>query len=364
MHPVLAVGDERAALAAVLRARSRNLPLIVPPEGIAEAPGLTVARGQMVAFTSGSTGTQRGILRTHASWTASLDPLTGLLDLQAGDRICVRGSVRATMGLYGAVHAMHALGEVILADEPCERATIAHAVPMAARDLLAEPPPNLRLIVVAGDRVPADLVVQADRRGIALLEYYGATELSFVAYRRSDVDAPGLAAFPGVQLRIEDGVIWARSDYLAQGYVGSAGGPGRWQDGWATVGDRGWLHHDQLHQDRLMIEGRGDEAITVGGHSVHLADVEDALLQRLADPGGPDADRVELAVLGQEHVDLGQVPVAVIAGGPALVQRAREAARALPAPARPRRWIAVGKLPRTPAGKVDRAALLRLVQDA
>jgi acyl-coenzyme A synthetase/AMP-(fatty) acid ligase len=48
---------------------------------------------------------------------------------------------------------------------------------MAARDLLAEPPPNLRLIVVAGDRVPDDLVVQADRRGIALLEYYGATEL-------------------------------------------------------------------------------------------------------------------------------------------------------------------------------------------
>jgi acyl-coenzyme A synthetase/AMP-(fatty) acid ligase len=41
-----------------------------------------------------------------------------------------------------------------------------------------------------------------------------------------------------------------------------------------------------------MIQGRGDEAITVGGHSVHLADVEDALLQRLTDPGGPDADRV------------------------------------------------------------------------
>jgi len=352
-EPIIAGGTEREVLNAVLQARSLGRGLIVPPTGAVDLPTMDVPAGHLVAFTSGSTGTSRGILRTHHSWTASLDPLTELMSLGPDDRVCVLGSVRATMSLYGAVHAMHVLGEVVLADEPRADATVAHAVPTAARELLIDPPHRLRLIVVAGDRVPAQLCELAAQRGVCLLEYYGATELSFVAYRRMD-DVhlePGLMPFPGVQVRIEDGVVWARSPYLALGYLGTSDGPGRWVDGWASVQDRGaWLG------DRLMIEGRGEAAITVGGHTVHLADVEAFFCDRM--------DGVDLAITERVHVDLGAIPIGVLAGTERDAQRARELARTLPAPSRPRRWLVIEHLPRTPAGKVDRRALRRLVQDA
>ena len=352
-QPVIAQGEQRDVLAAVLEARRASRPLIVPPTASSELPAVEVPDGHMVAFTSGSTGTQRGILRTHASWTGSLDPLTELMGLQPSDRVCVLGSVRATMGLYGAVHAMHVLGEVILADEPSAEATVAHAAPVAAAQLLQCPPAGLRLIVVAGDRVPPSLRALAERRGVEMLEYYGATELSFVAFRGAadPRTQPGLAPFPGVEVRISDGLIWARSEYLAVGYLGDQDGPGCWVDGWATVGDRGsWIG------DRLAVEGRGEEAVAVGGHTVHLADVEAYLRDR--------ADGVDLAVTAQPHEVLGSVPVGVIAGTAGDLQAVRLIARDLPPPSRPRRWILVARLPRTAAGKVDREALRRLVQDA
>jgi long-chain acyl-CoA synthetase len=75
----------------------------------------------------------------------------------------------------------------------------------------------------------------------------------------------------------------------------------------------------------------------------------------------------EVAVAGLPHDRLGQVVAAVVvpggppAGGPAaappLAADLRRACRALPAPARPRRWLTCAALPRTPAGKVDRAAV-------
>lgn len=349
---VIATGDERALLACVLRARRHDLPLVVPPAADRALPGLPVPDGHLVVYTSGSTTAGRGILRTHRSWSASLDPLTDAIGLLPADRVCVLGSLRSTLSLYGAIHAMHVTGEVILADEPRASATVAHAVPAAAAALLEQPPAGLRMVVVAGDRVPGSLRCLAEDRGVALVEYYGATELSFVAMRRNGSPA-GLEAFPGVSVRIVDGVIWASSEYLAVGYAGgddpAAGGPGRWEDGWATVGDRGhWLG------ERLIVEGRGDAAVTVGGHTVHLDDVE-AYLRA-------ESGNEELALTGIDHPTLGAVVVAVAGGDPAGLPSLRSLARALPEPERPRRWTWVERLPRTPGGKVDRRAVSGIAQ--
>lgn len=352
---VIANGDERAMLGSVMRARKHGWPLIVPPAGVADLPAMHVPPGAMVVFTSGSTGVSRGILRTHDSWTASLDPLTELMGLRASDRVCVVSSVHATLALYGALHAMHVTGEVMLADESRDRATVAHASPVAARDLLESPPSGLRLMVVAGDRVPESLRDLAARRGVELLEYYGATELSFVAYRHTPdaSDEPGLAAFPGVDIRVQDQVVWARSDFLALGYVGTDDGPGRWLDGWATVGDEGsWV------DGRLVVAGRGDAAVAVGGHTVHVHDVESFLRDHL--------DGIDLAVTSMPHARLGAVLACVVVddGTGTDLAVVRKLAHRLPGPARPRRWFVVRQLPQTIAGKVDRAALRRLVQDA
>jgi len=75
----------------------------------------------------------------------------------------------------------------------------------------------------------------------------------------------------------------------------------------------------------------------------------------------------EAGVIGLPHPDLGAVLAAVLvpaAGSDPAAARAAAAvaARTLPAPARPRRWFSADRLPRTGAGKLDRAALAEHVR--
>jgi acyl-CoA synthetase (AMP-forming)/AMP-acid ligase II len=215
--------------------------------------------------------------------------------------------------------------------------------------------------------------------------YYGAAELSFVAW---GLDREDLRPFPGVEIEVRADEIWVRSPYLAAGYLrtsptprlppaapsirtldgsdsdtpvsdvatphlpegGGAGGPSAAgpgagplridPDGFATVGDRG-----RLEGDRLVVGGR-PEAITTGGVTVLIADVERRI--RPAVRGG-------LAVVGAPHPTLGAVVVGVVTDE-ADLGPARHAAIDLGA-GRPRRWYVRGDFPLTPSGKVDRARL-------
>lgn len=342
----VAAGSDRQILNAVLDGLSNGSAFAVPPPSL--TPTVTgLEPGELLVFTSGSTG--RGIRRTHRSWLASLDPLTDVLVGTPDDRIWIAGPLHSTLYLYGAIHAVHLTGRVILDAEPSDDATIVHAVPARALQVLDHPPPRLRMIVVAGDHIPATLRSRAAELGIAVIEYYGATELSFVAWRRDD---SGLRPFPGVDIEIRDGSIWARSPYLATGYLNPPGmpvGPARWLDGWATVGDRG-----ELIDGRLVVRGRGDHAITVGGHTILVEDVEEHLHVGLG--------MQDVAVTSIDHAALGSIVVAVtdcdIDGN-----LRREAVQRLPEPARPRRWIRVDALPRTRSGKLDRQALREIADN-
>ena len=66
--------------------------------------------------------------------------------------------------------------------------------------------------------------------------YYGAAELSFVAW---GAHADDLRPFPGVEVSVREGEVWVRSPYLCTGYDGPPGPLRRDGDGFATVGDRG-----------------------------------------------------------------------------------------------------------------------------
>ena len=77
--------------------------------------------------------------------------------------------------------------------------------------------------MVAGDALEPSLRGRAETTGATVAHYYGAAELSFVAW---GVDRDRLRAFPGVEIDVRDGEIWVRSGYLAEGYL-DAGLPGR-----------------------------------------------------------------------------------------------------------------------------------------
>ena len=329
----------------------------------------------LVVVTSGSSGAPRAVVRTSRSWQASLSAFDTLLGpaCPAGTAVWVPGGADATLTLFGLWHAL-ATGRPVIApgrwrgaaSVPAGAGAAAiHCVPAVLADVIAARREGhlagLAGAVVAGSALPPTARAAAAAAGIGIAEYYGAAELSFVA---ADPDGRGLRAFPGVELSVREGVVWARSAYQARGYLDpDPTGPLRRDGaGWATVGDRGELV-DTPAGPVLTVRGRGGAAASVGGRVVLLDDVERALA------GSPGV--AELVCLAEPDPLLGEHVVCVVRPAPvtgpdlgpaapttALTAALRAVARAdLPPAARPLRYVVRADLPRTPGGKVARAAL-------
>jgi acyl-CoA synthetase (AMP-forming)/AMP-acid ligase II len=315
----------------------------------------------LVVATSGSAAAPRLVLRTARSWLDSLDPFTTVTGIGRDDVVWAPGGLSSTLTLFAVWHAMASglpvlAGQrwrgVVAAGTQARRATVVHCVPALLTDVVAAREagllPNLRMAVVAGARLPARLRRRAQSCRLSVVEYYGATELSFVAV---DGDGSGLRPFPGVELEIrQDDRIWARSPYLCLEYLDPAA-PGPLQHdaaGWCSVGDLATL----TPGGTLALRGRGSEAVSVGGHVVLAADVEGVL--------GAVAGVAEVACLGEPHARLGErvvVAVRPVAGADPVPAMRLAARTLLPAAARPVRYVPLADFPRTSAGKVARAAL-------
>lgn len=315
-------------------------------------------------FTSGSTGRPRVVVRSRSSWTGSFEATDRLTGITADDTVLVPGSLSWSLTAFATAHALAAGATVLLTGDwsvsglraALPAADVVHLVPHRLAAVLDARPERLRTAVVGGAALGTALRDRAADARIGVVAYYGATELSFVAV---DPDGAGLRPFAGVEVSLRPvaaglGEVWVRSPWLAHGYLGSDGGPlRRDEDGWATVGD---LAEDAAPSGPLVLRGRGDGAVLTGGATVVPEDVEAVL----ADVPGVDG----VVVVGLPHAELGQVVAAVVQGDGVSRTVLEHAARERLAPAqRPRRWFAVGELPRTPAGKPVRA-LVRAGLDA
>ena len=204
----------------------------------------------------------------------------------------------------------------------------------------------------------------------ALVEYYGASELSFVSIHRSSAGIPVGSvgrAFPGVRIDVLDdagnrapagteGTIYVTSDLAFSGYLegGDDSTLRRFGDA-LSVGDRGHLDVE----GNLFVSGRGSSLIITGGSNVQAEEVEVALA---AAPGVAAA-----VAFGIDDVRWGQI-VAVAAEparGCILDRRTLRAyMRTHLAPhKRPRRYFALaGSIPLTAAGKVARDVVTRAAE--
>ena len=292
----------------------------------------------MALRTSGTTGAPRSVVRSPDSWVRSFPHVAELTGLAGGSRLWLPGPLAATLNLFAATMARH-LGIRLV--ETVAEASHAHLTPMQLQRLLDD---GLALgglhVTVAGDRLSAALRDRALAAGAEVTHYYGTAELSFVAWGGDEDD---LRPFPEVEVEVRDGEIWARSPYLCEGYVGPPGPLRRDADGFATVADRG-----TYTDGRLVVHGRGDDAVVTGGATVLVGDVEDALRAGL---------QGTVVVVGVPHVSLGQVVGAVLSH-PQDLPAAHAAAQQRLAPVqRPRQWFHLPEPPLTAAGKVDRAAV-------
>lgn len=312
-------------------------------------------------LTAGSSGAPRRIARSHASWARSFAVDAGLFGIGPGVRVGIPGQLVQSLALYGAVGGVCLGAEVHLLDGlrpdrqaralALRRVQVVYAAPVQLRMLVAAGValPDLRLALVGGAKVDDGLRagLAAVAPGCDLREFYGAAETSFITL--SDADTPDGSvgrAYPGVEIAVEEGVVWVRSPYLFQGYAGDPG-PAVWRDGWLSVGERG-----RLEGGCLYLEGRAGRMVTVAGQNVFPEAVE-AFLAGL--PGV-----VQVAVLPRDDGLRGVVLVAVVQGDRACEAALLAGCRArFGAMAAPRAVVWRDDWPVLPSGKTDLAAVGR-----
>ncbi|UBH25293.1 acyl--CoA ligase [Micrococcus porci] len=367
------VGDERWP--ADLRAAQREHAVVQLRRLAARDPDLA-ARVGWAAFTSGSTSRPRVVLRTDDSWRAGHPHVAAWLGLAPGEAMLTAVHPVSSMALHAA--AWCAATGHRLAVSPHARLTAADLTGPAALtatpsqltdalDLLDDGAPStLRVALVGGDRLPAGARERAAAHGLRTVHYYGAAEASFVAV---DLDGSGLRPLPGVELEVAEPDVLADADGPRTGVLRVASpqlavpddsrlasGAPRWDaEGRLTTGDRvTWDPAAGI----LTVHGRADEVVLTAGATVSAADVE----AELAAVAGPDGRPVAagVLVLGVPDPRLGQRVAAAVEPAPGVAPEDALAAlqgvaRARLSPAaRPRRWVAVGRLERTGSGKIRR----------
>lgn len=305
----------------------------------------------IISRTSGSTGQPREVLvgsgALVASATATLERLGGpghwLLALPedriAGAMVHARALVGGTETVRMDAGPFTPQAFAAVADRlPAGRRYVS-LVPTQVRRLLADGAGQAALatfdaVLVGGAPPSMELPANA-------IETYGMTETSGGCV----YDGTPL---PGVEVRISrEGLIELSGPMLADGYVDG--------DDAAFIDDAGkrWFRTSDVGEwdgQRLTVHGRSDHMIITGGHNVHPARVEQALLQHPT-----IADAVVTSVPNVEWGELVAALVVAAHGTPPDLEHLR-AELDLPRYALPQVVVPVGHVPYTDAGKIDRDA--------
>ena len=344
-----------------------------------------------IGFTSGSTGLPKGFQRHHRSWTESFQVCVDTFGAAAQTPVLAPGRVSHSLFLFGMLlglwtgagvvvqdrfSAARALDTLRLGRTPCLVAVPSQLVMMlelAARRALA-PLHEVALILISGARWMRERTpeLKALFPKAQVVEFYGASETSFIAWMNADEAAPAQAVgrpFHGVELDIRQaleassapaaGLIYVRSPMLFMDYVGGASdATAALRDGdWLSVRDMGYIDD----QGYLYLVGRENRMLVTQGKNLFPEEVE-AVLCRTGLIGQASVHGVPDPVRGQQvvaivhpatHSDAEPSPSAL-----ALAQACRAQLEAYKVP---KRFFSCDPWPLTPSGKTDHPALGRLL---
>jgi long-chain acyl-CoA synthetase len=162
--------------------------------------------------------------------------------------------------------------------------SIARRLPMAARRLLfrrvhAQLGGSFRLFVSAGAFLPPALQQAWEDMGVTVLQGYGATETGTGSCTTLEDHGLGTVGRPpeGIEMRLApDGEVQFRGPSLFKGYWNAPEltAAAFTEDGWYKTGDIGHLDH----AGRLILSGRKKDIIVLpNGFNVYPEDIENAL---------------------------------------------------------------------------------------
>ncbi|MFF0453148.1 AMP-binding protein [Nocardia africana] len=287
-----------------------------------------------ILFTSGTTGSPKGVLTTHRQTLTVLDRWASAVTLRHGDRCLLVNPFSHTFGYKAGIVACLLRAATmfpVAVFEPravadlmaSERITVLAGPPTVFTDLLAvgRSYPELRLAGTGGTVIPADLIARM-RIGLGadqVFTAYGLTEsvgVVAVCPPGTDIDRTAHTvgkALPGSEIRIlgtdgrevpvgMPGRIVVRGPNVMGGYLDDPDATAAAVDpqGWLHTGDVGTLDADGY----LRVTDRLEDMFIVGGFNVSPAEVEQTLR------GYPGI--AEVAVVGVPDARLGEVGAAFV----------------------------------------------------
>jgi len=308
----------------------------------ADIPALELAPEDVVniQYTSGTTGSPKGVLLTHRNLVNNAYIVGRGLGLAAGDRLCSPVPLYHCFGcvMSSLMAVVHGIALVMPAAQfdplatlqaiHAEHCTVIYGVPTMFIAELEHPDfrkydmTSLRTGVMAGAPCPVNVMkrVIADMHCNGMTVAYGQTESS-PAITGSAVDddlehrvSTIGRAFPETEVKIvapwnneiletgERGELCARGYMVMKGYDGEPEATAR------TIDEDGWLHTGDLAVMRedgyFHIAGRLKEMIIRGGENIYPREIEEFLHQhpRIAD----------VYVVGLPDVRLGEAVLAWI----------------------------------------------------
>ncbi|GAA0625063.1 hypothetical protein GCM10010174_50450 [Kutzneria viridogrisea] len=359
----------------------------------AEAPAVPPHEGTRplyTLFTSGSTGTPKGVqvpdrtLVNLLQWQAGSGGLALPAATQQFSMLSFDVSFQEVFGTLSSGGCLHLVRPDWRHDVPAlldqlESAGVERIfLPYVALQLLAEHgvrlgryPSRLRDVVTAGEQLVCTEAIRrwfAGLPGARLFNHYGPTETHVVSSLCLDGDPARWPERPAIGRPVPNAVLRVvdESDQaVPPGCVGDLligglaarrcylGDPERDAERFVELpgvglcyrsGDKAYFDRDGL----LHFVGREDQQIKLSGYRLELGQVEAALLRH------PEVVNAAVVRDGDSLVACVQCRQR-----PTAEELAAHLAQFLPAHARVDRFRLLADLPRTPSGKVDRAAALR-----
>jgi HIP---CoA ligase len=294
-----------------------------------------------ILFTSGTTGTPKGVVQTHGRTLRVATDWVAMTGLSADDRYLMVNPYFHMFGLKAGILASVCAGATMMPESVFdvdrllsraaeERVTVLPGPPTLYQGILDHPDRDshdlsaLRVAVTGAADIPVELIRRIDDElpFSTIITGYGLTEGGTAAATSPDDDVETIAttvgrARPGFELRIVDhdqqdvaagepGEILLRGGSIMLHYLDDPESTAQAlsADGWLRTGDLGVVDASGC----LRIVGRSKDMFIVGGFNAYPAEIENALLRH------PDIRQA--AVIGIPDERLGEVGMAFVVVSP------------------------------------------------